>query len=275
MRSGNNSIQYSQNILIELHFYILSATLFIERGVNMYTNIDKKHLLELCQREPEAQLVVDTMMENHKKILGTMSHEIGNPLTYLYSSSQIIEEDLPELKHHKHWIAHKEELAYMKDLLLQLSSYNNGSRLQMEAVDICQLLRTTVLAFASACAEEEVEIVSNIPAMPMITIDKLKIKQVINNLLKNAKEACAPGGQVRLSATQDQDFISISIKDNGCGIPEDTLAHIFTPFKTFKQGGTGLGLAITHEIIDAHEGTIHVSSTEGIGTEFIITIPID
>lgn len=241
----------------------------------MYTNIDKHYLLDLCQREPEAQLIIDTMLENHKRLMGTMSHEIGNPLTYLYSSSQIIEEQHKVLLRDKHWLALKEEIGFMKELLIQLSSYNNGSTLRMDTVNLCDLLRTTILSFASSCGDENVEIVSLIPDLPTVTIDKYKIKQVVINILKNAKEACASGGIVRLTACHDTDTITISIKDDGCGIPEHILADIFTPFKTFKQGGTGLGLAIAHEIITAHDGTIKVSSTEEVGTEFIITIPIE
>lgn len=238
----------------------------------MYTNIDKNHLLALCEKEPEAQLITDTMLENHKRIIGTIGHEIGNPLTYLYSSAQLLEDKHETLVGDKHWAAFKEEVIFMKELLTQLSSYNNGSNLRMEEVDLTELLRSTVLSFASGCIDENIEIISEIPAIPPLVIDKYKIKQVILNLLKNAKEACGDSGQVRLTANHSIKGITISIADNGCGIPSDILDDIFTPFKTFKQGGSGLGLAITQEIITAHEGTIEVHTTEGVGTEFIITL---
>lgn len=240
----------------------------------MYTNIHEKHLLELCEREPEAQLIIDTMVENHKRIIGTIGHEIGNPLTYLYSSTQLLEDKHEILMTDKHWLLFKEEVIFMKELLTQLSSYNNGSHLQMEEADLCDLLRSTVLSFASACTDDAIEITSHIPSMPMVTFDKYKIKQVLLNLLKNAKEACKYQGQIHLIASFNSEEITISIKDNGSGIPSHILPHIFTPFKTFKDGGTGLGLAITQEIITAHEGRIEVHSTEGIGTEFIISLPI-
>lgn len=241
----------------------------------MYTNIDQKRLLELCHREPEAQLALDTMIDNHKRIIGTIGHEVRNPLTYLYSSVQLLEDKHDILAQDKHWIAFKEEVVFMKELLEQLSTYNNGSTLRMDEVDICQLLRSTIVSFASSCVDEDIEIVSDIPPLPITTIDKHKIKQVIINLLKNAKEACSPNGEIRLLARHESDNIIISIKDNGCGISDNIIEDIFTPFKTFKQGGTGLGLAITHEIITAHEGSISVHSTEGVGTEFIISIPVE
>lgn len=257
-----------------MHFLVRSATLFIERQVIMYTNIDKKHLLALCEREPEAQLIIDTMLENHRRIIGTIGHEIGNPLTYLYSSTQLLENEHEILKDSKHWLLFKDEVIFMKELLVQLSSYNNSTNLRMEEDDLSELLRTTVLSFASTCVDDDIEITSDIPTIPRIFYDKYKLKQVIMNLLKNGHEACAPHGKLHLIASFNSEEITISVKDNGCGIPSDILPHIFTPFKTFKEGGTGLGLAVTHEIITAHEGRIEVYSTEGEGTEFIISLPI-
>lgn len=241
----------------------------------MYTNIDKEYLLALCTKEPEAQLIFDTMLENHKRIIGTISHEIRNPLTYLYSSLQLMEESHDNLITDKHWLSFKEEVLYMKTLLEQLSSYNNGATLRMDKVDVTELLGSCVLSFASSCVEKDVAITSLIPTLPTAIWDKYKIKQVLINLLKNAVEACDYKGNIQLSASLIDDHIHISIKDNGCGIPQEHLEDIFTPFKTFKQGGTGLGLSVCHEVITAHEGNIEVNSTLNIGTEFIITLPID
>lgn len=241
----------------------------------MYTNINAKHLLALYEREPEAQLAIVTMIENHKRIIGTIGHEIGNPLTYLNSSAQLLEESHISLKSDKHWVAIRDEIVFMTELLSQLSAFNNGSTLRMEETNIHDLLASVVLTLASSSTEDHVEISSSIPHLPLVTIDRNKIRQVIINLLKNAKEACTSQGQVLLSAHHESDHIVISIKDNGCGIPDALLPDIFTPFKTFKSGGTGLGLAITHEIITAHEGSIKVYSREGKGSEFVITLPIE
>lgn len=241
----------------------------------MYKNIDQSYVNALCEREAEAQLIIDTLLENHKRILGTLSHEIGNPLAYLFSSTQLIEEHHNELSSDKHWISMKEELSYMKVLLEQLSSYNNSNVVQLETVDMYDFLGSIVLTFADSITQDKIMFTSQIPPLPSISIDKYKMKQVLINLLKNAKEACSSGDEIRLSVSFDDLWLSIRIQDYGCGIAPHHLDHIFEPFHTNKQEGTGLGLCVSRDIILAHEGNISVASTEGTGTTFTIKLPLD
>ena len=116
-------------------------------------------------------------------------------------------------------------------------------------------------------------------------IDVGQISQVINNMVINAKQSMPGGGIVFVSAnnrkSEDldnpeltaQDYIEISISDNGCGIDEDQLTKIFDPYFTTKEKGSGLGLATSHSIIKNHQGNIRVESTKDEGTTFIIYIP--
>lgn len=240
----------------------------------MYTNIDKKHLTALCEKEPEAKLIIDTMLENHKRIIGTIGHEIGNPLTYLYSSIQLLEDTHEILNEDKHWLAFKDELLYMKDLLHQLSSYNNGSNLRIEEVDLYELVSSTVLSFASSCVDDDIEVTSTISPLPTALVDKNKIKQAIINILKNSKEACSANGKIDITAHESDGFITMVVIDNGCGIPAEILADPSKPFKTTKANGTGLGLSIIHEIITAHDGVMKIFPMLDGGTLFVFSIPL-
>ena len=109
-----------------------------------------------------------------------------------------------------------------------------------------------------------------------------QIQRVLLNLLINARQAMGEGGEllIRLSGSDDPDFVQLMIRDSGAGIPAETLPKIFDPFFSTKsgpdasgKGGTGLGLAACKEIIDAHRGKIRVESTPGIGTAFTIKLP--
>ena len=94
------------------------------------------------------------------------------------------------------------------------------------------------------------------PDMGSFTGDKIKLEEVILNLLRNAKDAVMEQSyrKIRLTADRIDDRIVIRCKDNGCGIPEDLQKTIFEPFITHKPGGTGLGLAVSKRIIEAHKG---------------------
>lgn len=104
------------------------------------------------------------------------------------------------------------------------------------------------------------------------------MKQVLVNMIKNAVEAIHSSerneGKIRLSSERIDDDIIISIEDNGCGLSEDSLNRLFTPFYSTKLSGTGLGLAICKQIISEHGGNIEISSFLNEGTIFRIRLPL-
>lgn len=110
-----------------------------------------------------------------------------------------------------------------------------------------------------------------------------QIGRVLLNLLINARQAISEGGTIliRLQPSSEAGWVELTVRDSGCGIPKDSLPHIFDSFYSTKdgpddsgKGGTGLGLAACKEIVDAHQGRIRVESTVGMGTAFIIRLPI-
>jgi two-component system NtrC family sensor kinase len=108
-----------------------------------------------------------------------------------------------------------------------------------------------------------------------IDSDKGQIQQVLLNLLTNAFAAVADGGVIRIETENFRvSGVRITVSDNGTGIPDDIIKHIFDPFfSTKKEKGTGLGLSISYGIIDKLGGTINVFSKVGQGSDFVITLP--
>ena len=111
--------------------------------------------------------------------------------------------------------------------------------------------------------------------IPAARIDERKIEQSILVLLNNAIESCNPGGVVSLNAHSDGSEIFISVTDDGHGMSESTLANLFKPYFTTKKSGLGLGLSLTQRIVVGHGGKIDVTSEEGKGSRFQLTIPTD
>ena len=113
--------------------------------------------------------------------------------------------------------------------------------------------------------------------LPKVETDRGKLQQILMNLINNAFQAVNEGCRLNISATHDgANSVSIAICDNGCGIAQANLPHIFEPFYTTKERGkgTGLGLAITYGLVKKLHGNISVNSKENEGTTFIITLPI-
>ena len=106
------------------------------------------------------------------------------------------------------------------------------------------------------------------------TGDKLKLEEVLLNLLRNAREAVGEKGRISLSAERQEDTIVIQCQDNGCGSPEEFIDTIFDPFVTYKENGTGLGLSSSKQTIEAHGGTIYAQSAPETGTVFTVTLPV-
>lgn len=268
------------------------------------TNLDK--LKQIMAESEEHADTIGRFISSHEEIISAITHEIRNPLTLVYSSLQLIESAHPEVHTFQHWDALHQDVLYMMQLLTDLSNYNNGLTLHKKTLNTTVFFKQLVLSFAASSLASDIEFTSYIaPELPYIMADAPKLKEVLLNLLKNAFEAFPPGttGFVRLDAdttssamasdlrntasisdtpgnvgysgaAPEDTYLRIRIKDNGCGIPSQQIENIFTPFVTFKNSGTGLGLPLSRRIVEAHGGTLKVTSDKEAGTVFTILLPV-
>ena len=255
----------------------------------MLSSTDHDKLQQIIQEHPETEELFNRIFKSHQMDISTISHEIRNPLTLVYSTLQLIESPHPEVLEFAHWSELHQDIEYMKLLLEDLSSYNNGERLDLAPLSTGSFFRRITLSFASSIIDTDIEFTSYIPEdLPVLSADSVKLRQALLNLLRNAADAVrtespsqdqhdmpAHSPQISLSVTADADLLHIEISDNGCGIAPEDQEHIFEPFITHKVDGTGLGLAITRRIIQAHHGTITLRSARYAGTVFILTLPIE
>ncbi len=266
----------------------------------MLTSTDLDKINQLTSDNPELRDVFSSIIASYRADLRTITHEIRNPLTIVYSTLQLIESSHPEVLSFRHWDSLHEDIVYMVNLLSELSLFNNSSQLNCAPIVTSNFLKKIALSFAGHLERNSfnhtpIEFTSRIqPDLPILYGDPIRLKEVLLNLLKNASEAFlpdydsksdlnsdsnpAPTGKqsIRLDASvieNGSSYLCIKIQDNGCGIPADQLKDIFRPFVTHKSGGTGLGLPISQRIIEAHHGTLTVHSDSSVGTTFTVLLP--
>lgn len=207
--------------------------------------------------------------KNFQYTLSKFSHELRNPLALINSELQLMVSSHPEIAAYDGWDNILDSLEYVKELLNELSAYNNSGKLTLHPTDLYPFLCTVLASFKPTLEYLGIVLETDIPShLPTLPLDPVKMRQALLNLLRNAQESIShPRGKIRVQAQVLSDGICITIQDNGCGITSSQLKDIFTPFATFKPCGTGLGLPITQQIIEAHGGHLEISSAPGQGTE--------
>ena len=247
----------------------------------MFSSTDYLKLQQIMDESPEKKDLLTRLLNEHQITLSTISHEIRNPLTLVSSTIQLIEAQHPEVLHFRYWSEMHQDIEYMNLLLNELSAYNNSERIHRSQIDTAAFFRTLSLSFAATIIDTKIQFISHIPQnLPVIYADAVKLKEVFLNLLGNARDAVSnldsnyDTPTIQMSVSHGQNFLKVIISDNGCGISEKNLPHIFEPFITHKQNGTGLGLAIASRVIHSHHGTILAKSVPFVRTMFTVSLPI-
>ncbi|MGN0354990.1 MAG: sensor histidine kinase [Muricoprocola sp.] len=224
--------------------------------------------------------------EKYELLISSISHEIRNPVTLISSYLQLIEDNHPEVDTFEHWNTVTEEMKYLRLLLSDISCFNNGMHLHTVPVDFQKWLPdyfTRADLYVRELAKQyhlplEFETDSLPSDLPTLPADPVKLRQVLDNLLRNATEAHLSSKKqlpyVHLSAFLSKRHLEISIEDNGCGIMPEDQKTIFQPFTTHKPSGTGLGLSIASRIIKAHHGNLTFHSEPDQGSVFTVSLPI-
>lgn len=255
----------------------------------MFTSADYDKLQHLMAENAENRALLEKLLSAHEESVASISHEIRNPLTLVYSTLQLLETRHPKITSDKYWQSMRQDVEYMQALLTDLSSLNHSRSLRLSAFSFRAFMEELVLSFAASCADGPVTFTSRLdPALPVIRGDRIRLREVFLNLLRNAGEAVDGTGSICLDASflpagpragngpsaPGDACILVTVRDTGCGIPKEQLSHIFEPFFTCKPNGTGLGLAIADRTVRAHGGRILVRSSVQAGTEFRVFLPV-
>lgn len=223
--------------------------------------------------------------DNQKKFIANVSHDFRSPLTSIrgYLEAMIDGTIPPEMaeKYLRIVLSETERLTKLTNDLLSLNNLNmKGLTLALSDFDINNTIRSTAASFEGTCLSKSISLDLILTGdVLLVHADETKIQQVLYNLLDNAIKFSHHNSSIKIETTERRSKIFVSIKDQGIGIPKDEQKYVFDRFykSDLSRGrdkkGTGLGLSITKEIIMAHDEHINCISTEGVGTEFIFSLP--
>ena len=223
--------------------------------------------------------------DNQKKFVANVSHDFRSPLTSIKGYLEaMLDGTIPPEMHEKYLtivLNETDRLTKLTNSLLTLNNLNTkGVMLERTDFDINQVIRNVAASFERTCRQKNVAIeLVLVGDYLYVNADMGKIQQVLYNLLDNAIKFSHHDSAIKIEITEKRSKIFVSVKDRGIGIPKDNLKLIWDRFykSDLSRGkdkkGTGLGLSITKEIIHAHGEHINVISTEGVGTEFIFSLP--
>ncbi len=173
-----------------------------------------------------------------------------------------------------------DSLSHMEQLVRNMLAFSKGDMAAPAPVSIEGLLEEVARQFHSSASQDGCQlVVTNNTNDGHIFGSQPALVSAINNLMNNAREACREAGKINLSADyiedeQQQQFIEISIEDNGIGIEEADFDKILQPFYTTRSAGTGLGLAVVQSIVKAHKGMMWLDSDLGEGSTFCLRLPV-
>jgi len=240
------------------------------------------------QKETVVMLHDITEMKNVEKVkkdfVVNVSHELRTPLTAIKGFAETLEEDVDESA--RHYVAvikrNADRLIYIiQDLLVLSELEEKGPEMALEEVDLKKVIDHAVRIFKQRLEEKALSLITSIPTdIPMIKGDPFRLEQLFINLIDNAVKY-TDKGSITVSVVARDESLDIGIEDTGLGIPSQHLSRIFERFyvvdksRSKKLGGTGLGLSIVKHIVLLHQGEIHVESVLGMGTKFIITLPVN
>lgn len=287
-----NKVEPIEIDVIDINGSILSVEI-----INSIIPFEKQAILTIIKditeekRKEEDKLILAETITYEKikaEFFANVSHDLKTPINVIYSSLQIMDSLVKTNK-----VKDKDnKLATYIDImkqncyrelklannLIDLSRYEmNGFELNLKQVNIVSLVENITMEVAKFATKKDINLIFDTESEEIICyVDEVKIERIMLNLLSNSIKFTKPGGEIMVFITTKKDFVIITVKDNGIGIPHDKINYIFDRFKQVdksfarKNEGSGLGLSVVKAIVNLHGGNIKVESEYKLGTEFSI-----
>lgn len=226
----------------------------------------------------QKQLIESEKMAALGKLSAAIAHEINNPLGIINNYLLILGQDLDGNSHTIEKIdIIREEVERISLTIRQLLDFYRPHKDEYEEVDIAKMISDVIEVIRAPYIKAGIQITYEDSGDSGKVFGSFQqIRQVLINLLSNAKEAMPEGGLIELKSYSENQRFCLSVSDRGAGIPEEHMSKIFEPFFTTKenQNGTGLGLSVSYGIIKRHGGIIKALNNEDQGATFIVSLPI-
>jgi signal transduction histidine kinase len=274
---GNKS-DLSKRIIISGKDELNESVKIINETLQVIETLNKT----LEQKVLERTKKIDNLLKQKDEFINQLGHDLKNPLNPLVNLLPILEKSEPDLKNKEIYNVLIRNANYMKNLVIKtidLGRLNSpNTKFYFEDVDLSAEFNDNInnnITFK----EKNIEIKNNIPDNITVQADKLRINELIINLLNNAAKYTNYQGIIKLDAKQENNSVTVSVKDSGIGMTNEQLDHVFDEFYKADSSrhdfdSSGLGLSICKRIVEIHNGKIWVES-EGLGkgSTFYFTIP--
>jgi PAS domain S-box-containing protein len=265
--SGRDRIYEVESIKMDSHNGSEVGTLVILRDITE-------------RKEMQEQLIAQDRLASIGELTSGVAHEINNPLGIIRGFLELLmKHDFPEDIRNDIDIINS-EVDRAARIVANLLTFARKQPEEKIPVNINSIITTTLELRAYEQTSNNIRTVTHLsPDLPRVLGNELQLKQVLLNIIINAEYFMTEAhgkGILTITTERADNFVRISCKDDGPGIPPENSRRIFNPFFTTKEvgRGTGLGLSICHGIIAEHSGTIRVESTPGEGADFIIDLPV-
>lgn len=242
------------------------------------------------RRQVQANLQEADKLITIGQLSAGLAHEIGSPLQILKGRAEhlLLCADQPEeiMRHARILVSQTERIT---GIVQQLLAFTRRRPSHFDYIDLNVPVSAVLNLLEYEAHKKQVNLrFDTAEDLPLIYADSDGIQQIVLNLMTNALSATSPGGQIVVTiepyrpdsrSTQEEAIktVQIIVRDNGCGMSQEILAHLFDPFFTthHEQGGVGLGLAVARSIVIAHYGSIKAQSVPGQGSTITITLPVE
>lgn len=277
----------SNSMLKPMQELIRTSKSYAAGNFNARANINTKNEFgELAKYMEEMADELSRSNEYRKSFISNISHDFRSPLTSIKGYIEaMLDGTIPPEKHEKYLnivLTETQRLTKLTQGLLELNNFDSFDlQLDKSNFDLKSIITPTINTFEGRCQDKGVYLKSIfLTDNTTVYADRTRIQQVIYNLVDNAIKFTPEGRQITVQVTEKGDKIFTSVKDEGVGIPEESIKKVFDrfyktdPSRGKDKTGTGLGLAITKEIIKAHGENITLTSKVGEGSEFIFSLPM-
>ncbi|TVR29614.1 MAG: PAS domain-containing sensor histidine kinase [Spirochaetaceae bacterium] len=231
---------------------------------------------------------LEKLNELKSRFIGTTAHDLRNPIGGIYGLSKLLMEEATASGDERYAEIFTEMrgstgfmLGLIENLLSAVTIESGVMQLTLEATDLNELIASNVRRNRIVADARGIGLhVAHAEPLPAIQLDRLKMHQVLNNLISNAVKFSARGSVVTVSAARESTAVVVAVEDRGPGIPASEFQKLFTPFQQTTvrspdgEAGSGLGLSIVKAIVEEHGGRIGVESEVGVGTTFRVWLPL-